>query len=103
MRTTRRTAPPKGYPSYDEMIRQSRRWTRERSKSEYSQYRPQDAYGMGITEAQYTLAFWEAWVRDYEAYRYKGGTDALRYWLVDLKHWDTTVKADYYDRYKQRR
>lgn len=67
------------------------------AKNENAKYRPEEAAKLGLTPSAYTHAYYMAFIDEssgYYANRYDdGGSDAMRYWFVDLDH----MEADDYD------
>ena len=81
-------------------------WSSVMAKTPDAQYNPSNAVGSprrraGLTLAAYTNAYLAAFVlgpEQYKVVRHNGGSDALRYWFVEVM--ETFEAAEYDERYK---
>lgn len=88
--------------TYDSYLRavpieqQCRDWSSGTAKTPALKYTPQFARRYGLTKAEYTQAYYDAFVNGPESYRNvrRGGSPALRYWLVDVIKLYTAAEYD---------
>lgn len=72
-------------------------WSGIFARSKSAEYAPENAKDLGVTRAEYTRAYLDAFVMGdtrYTAVRHKGGSPALFYWFVTLNGY---MSADEYE------
>lgn len=76
-------------------------WSNLHAATDIAEYHPERAADLGVTVDEYTQAYLEAFAgfggETYYEVRRRGGSDALRYWFVELN--DYYEAAEYDDRY----